>query len=161
MSGREDDHRGQAASDVLRIGPQLGPGEHPCSSSAGEPSVERRLRVDRWWDVCRATGDAWGEAISECCDAVALRSVIRMRGYWSCTAMSRGPGFVRRGQGSPGPLPALALNLGLPHHPGGNPGANLMPFSHKCHPIPAACVWDLIEETINLPLGCLQGDRVG
>ena len=36
-------------------------------------------------------------------------------------------------------------------HPGGNPGANLKSISHRCHPILLACVWDLTEETINLP----------
>ena len=42
-------------------------------------------------------------------------------------------------------------------HPGGNPGANLKSISHKCHPIMVAFVWELTEETIDLPLGCLQG----
>ena len=44
-----------------------------------------------------------------------------------------------------------------PHHPGGNPRANLKSFSHRCHPILVAFLWDLTEETIDLPLGCLQG----
>ena len=42
-------------------------------------------------------------------------------------------------------------------HPGGNPGANLKSISHRCHPILVACVWELTKNTINLPLGCLQG----
>jgi len=42
-------------------------------------------------------------------------------------------------------------------HPGGNPGANLQSISHRCHPILVAFVWDLTEETIDLPLGGLQG----
>ena len=42
-------------------------------------------------------------------------------------------------------------------HPGGNPAANLKSISHRCHPILVAFVWELTEETINLPLGCLQG----
>jgi len=42
-------------------------------------------------------------------------------------------------------------------HPGGNPGANLKSISHRCHPMMVACVWELTEETIDLPLGCLQG----
>ena len=37
-------------------------------------------------------------------------------------------------------------------HPGGNPGANLKSISHICHPILVACVWELTEETIHLPL---------
>ena len=50
----------------------------------------------------------------------------------------------------------------LPHHPGGDPGANLgnpganQQISHRCHPILVAFVWELTEETIDLPLGCLQ-----
>ena len=42
------------------------------------------------------------------------------------------------------------------HHPGGNPGANLKSFSHRCHLILVAFVWELTKETIELPLGCLQ-----
>ena len=41
--------------------------------------------------------------------------------------------------------------------PGGNPGANLKSISHRCHPILVACVWELTNATIELPLGCLQG----
>ena len=42
-------------------------------------------------------------------------------------------------------------------HPGGNPGANLMSISHRCHPILVAFEWELTKETIDLTLGCLQG----
>ena len=42
-------------------------------------------------------------------------------------------------------------------YPGGNPGANLKSISHICHPSLVAFVWELTEETINVPLGCLQG----
>ena len=42
-------------------------------------------------------------------------------------------------------------------HPGGNPGADLKSISHRRHPILVTFVWELTEETINLPLGCLQG----
>ena len=38
-----------------------------------------------------------------------------------------------------------------------NPGANLKPIYHICHPILVAFVWELTEETIHLPLGRLQG----
>ena len=50
----------------------------------------------------------------------------------------------------------------IPHgcHPGGNPGANLKSTPHRCHPILVAFVWELTEETIDLPLGCLQGGKV-
>ena len=43
------------------------------------------------------------------------------------------------------------------YHPGDNPGANLKSISHICHPILVAFVWELTNETIDLPLGCLQG----
>ena len=46
---------------------------------------------------------------------------------------------------------------GVSSHPGGNPGANLKSISHRCHPILVAFVWELTEETIHLPLGCLEG----
>jgi len=42
-------------------------------------------------------------------------------------------------------------------HPGGNPGANLKSISHRCHPILVAFASELTQETIHLPLGCLQG----
>jgi len=45
----------------------------------------------------------------------------------------------------------------LEHHPGDNLGANLKSISHRCHPILVAFVWELTKETIDLPLGCLQG----
>ena len=45
------------------------------------------------------------------------------------------------------------------YHPEGNPGENLKSFSHRCHPILVAFVWELTEETIDLPLGCLQGGQ--
>jgi len=35
--------------------------------------------------------------------------------------------------------------------------ANFKSISHRCHPILVAFVWDLTKETIDLPLGCLQG----
>jgi len=41
--------------------------------------------------------------------------------------------------------------------PGGNPGENRKSISHRCYPILVAFAWDLTKETINLPLGCLQG----
>ena len=43
-------------------------------------------------------------------------------------------------------------------HPGGNPGAHLKSISHRCHPILVAFAWDMTQETIKLPLSCLQGD---
>ena len=42
-------------------------------------------------------------------------------------------------------------------HPGGNPGANLKSKFHTWHPILVAFVRKLTKETINSPLGCLQG----
>ena len=35
--------------------------------------------------------------------------------------------------------------------------ANLKSISRRCHPIQVAFVSELTEETIDLPLGCLQG----
>ena len=43
------------------------------------------------------------------------------------------------------------------HHPGGNPGANLMYISHRCYLREVAFEWELTNETFNLPLACLQG----
>ena len=47
---------------------------------------------------------------------------------------------------------------GSEYHPGGNPCANLKSIFHRC-PILVAFVWELTKETIDLPLGCLQGGR--
>jgi len=44
-------------------------------------------------------------------------------------------------------------------HPGGNPGANLKSISHRCYLFEVAFVWELTQETIVLPMGCLQGGR--
>ena len=35
--------------------------------------------------------------------------------------------------------------------------ANLKSISHRCHLFEVAFVWELTQETIDLPLGCLQG----
>ena len=43
-------------------------------------------------------------------------------------------------------------------YPAGNPGANTKSISYGCHRIMVAFVLELAEETIYLPLGCLQGD---
>ena len=42
-------------------------------------------------------------------------------------------------------------------HPGGNPGANLKSISHRCNLFEVVFVWEWTNETIVLPLGCLQG----
>ena len=34
---------------------------------------------------------------------------------------------------------------------------NLVSISHRCHLFVVAFVWELTKETIELPLGCLQG----
>ena len=44
-----------------------------------------------------------------------------------------------------------------PTLPEGNPGANLKSISHRCYLREVAFEWKLAEETIYLPLGCLQG----
>ena len=43
------------------------------------------------------------------------------------------------------------------YRPGGDPGAHIKSVSHRCHPILVVFEWELTEETINSPLGCLQG----
>ena len=55
------------------------------------------------------------------------------------------------------PLRSSRRDGSVLHLPGGNPGANRKSISHRCHPILVAFVWELTKETINLPLGCLQG----
>ena len=42
-------------------------------------------------------------------------------------------------------------------HPGFQLRANLESISHRCHFFEVAFVWELTQETIHLPLGCLQG----
>ena len=54
-------------------------------------------------------------------------------------------------------LPVARCCIALQLHPGVELGANLKSISHRCHLLEVAFVWDLTEETINLPLGCLQG----
>jgi len=46
-------------------------------------------------------------------------------------------------------------------HPGGNPGANLKSISHRRYLFEVACVWDLTQETIHLPLGCFSPRPAG
>jgi len=41
--------------------------------------------------------------------------------------------------------------------PGVELRANLKSISHRCHLFEVAFVWELTKETIDLPLGCLQG----
>ena len=43
------------------------------------------------------------------------------------------------------------------YHPGGNPWANLKAISQRCYLREVAFERELTEETIYLPLGCLQG----
>ena len=47
-----------------------------------------------------------------------------------------------------------------PHdcHPGGDPRANIKTISHRCYLREVAFEWELSQETIYLPLGCLQLD---
>ena len=54
---------------------------------------------------------------------------------------------------------SLSRPFHQPHHPDGIPEANLKSIYHRCHPILVAFVWELTEETIDLPLGCLQGGK--
>jgi len=54
-------------------------------------------------------------------------------------------------------LDLMRENLAAVHHPGVELRANLKSITHRCHLFEVAFVWDLIEGTIHLPLGCLQG----
>ena len=54
----------------------------------------------------------------------------------------------------------LAVNsLGVVYqtHPGGNSGAKFKSISHRCYLREVAFEWELTQDTIYLPLGCLQG----
>ena len=42
-------------------------------------------------------------------------------------------------------------------HPGGNTGANIKSISRRCYLREVSFEWKLAQETIHLPLGCLQG----
>ena len=42
-------------------------------------------------------------------------------------------------------------------HPGVEHRSKLNVFSHRCHLVEMAFVWELTEETIHVPMGCLQG----
>jgi hypothetical protein len=42
-------------------------------------------------------------------------------------------------------------------HPGVKLRANLKPISHRCPLVKVAFVWELTQETMHLPMGCLQG----
>ena len=60
------------------------------------------------------------------------------------------PSFgTRRGRRARNPLSLSRLSQ---PHPGGNPGANLKPISHRCHPVLVAFVWELTEPSISLGL---------
>ena len=66
------------------------------------------------------------------------------------------------GARAPGTIPVSLRDLHSPRasnpiHPGSNPGANLKSISHRCYSFEVAFVWELTEETIDLPLGCLHG----
>jgi hypothetical protein len=47
--------------------------------------------------------------------------------------------------------------LFVPPQPGVELRAKLQPISHRCHLYEVAFVYELTEETIHLPLSCLQG----
>jgi len=73
-----------------------------------------------------------------------------------------------RGKGSPVPagppifddadtMCACAVRNDACPHPGVELRANLKSISHSCHLFEVVFVWELTKETIDLPLGCLQG----
>ena len=55
------------------------------------------------------------------------------------------------------PVSAALTSCSSPIHPGGDPRENLKSISHRCYLFEVAFAWDLTQETIVLPLGCLQG----
>ena len=65
--------------------------------------------------------------------------------------------FVASKSGATFPTVDPATEKVLDNHPGGNRGENLKSIAHRCLPILVAFVWELTEEIIDLPLGCLQG----
>ena len=54
-------------------------------------------------------------------------------------------------------VPANQDGLANPCHPAVELRANLKSISHRCHLEEVAFVWELTKETMDLPLGCLQG----
>ena len=67
--------------------------------------------------------------------------------------------------GSLGPVfdaqkPAHRPSRCLVNRPGVELRANFMSISHRCNLFQVAFVWELTQETICLPLDCLQGGQV-
>ena len=68
------------------------------------------------------------------------------------------PGWGDSIQSNPGPTVWYGQLSGLVgSHPGVELRANLKSISHRCYLFEVAFVWELTKETIDLPLGCLQG----
>ena len=71
---------------------------------------------------------------------------------------SKSQQFVISLPGYPGTYaPRCVLSRLSPTHPEANPGANLESISHRCYLREEAFGCELTQETINLPLGHLQG----
>ena len=60
-------------------------------------------------------------------------------------------------------LMCCAMRVRMPlvrhSHPRGNPGANLESIFHRSYLRKVAFEWELTQQTIYLPLGCLQGGQ--
>ena len=54
----------------------------------------------------------------------------------------------------------IGASKGLNPHPGVELRGNLKSISHRCHLFEVAFVWEFTKETVDLPLGCLQGGSV-
>jgi len=125
--------------------------------------LDRQGRQEKRW--CQHSSDAGG------CRCLSRRDVPLSRGTWE---RDSGPSLAFLDQRSSGQqavallanaremgggqLAECLLRLGSAALPSlGNPGANLRSISHICHPILVTFVWELTKETIDLPLGCLQG----
>jgi len=61
----------------------------------------------------------------------------------------------------PGESQTNAIKRSTRHQPGGNPVAKLKSIPHRCYLREVAFEWELTKETIDLPLGCLQGGEGG
>jgi hypothetical protein len=64
---------------------------------------------------------------------------------------------VVRGQTERGKEHAALVGKQVRIHAGVELRANLKSISHRFHLFEVAFVWEMTKETINLPLGCLQG----
>ena len=103
-----------------------------------------------YWVAIRHLGGArWSTNLSP---KVLLPHAINFGALRGASLVTQHPGI--EGGRNPRTPPCGLAHLSL-LHPGGNSGENLKSISHRCHLILVAFVWELTEETIDLPLACL------